>query len=127
MRRSPLYRTLFIITLFALLVVSLPPEARAGGMRHHSTQAAPVLTNPWAGLWSFVLRLWGKNGCGIDPDGRCLPSVAPPAENGCGLDPSGQCTPSASAPKNGCGLDPNGRCVLPPPSAPTENRLRERS
>jgi len=41
--------------------------------------------------------VWEKNGCMIDPDGRCLSGTgaapAPPAgpDNGCGIDPGGRC------------------------------------
>jgi hypothetical protein len=59
-------------------------------------------------LWALFSPLWGtKEGCGMDPDGRCLP--APKA--GCGMDPNGQCLPAPQPTSDiGCGLDPSGQC-----------------
>jgi len=75
------------------------------------------LMNPWNRildpLWSF-LNLFGntpvtKEGCGADPNGRCLPASLPSSDAGCGMDPFGRCTsdapPSSDA---GAGWDPNG-------------------
>jgi hypothetical protein len=64
-----------------------------------------------APLWSFLGRLWAKEGCGLDPSGRCATSPVT-TDVGCGLDPSGACKP-ASTPESldvGCGLDPSGQC-----------------
>jgi len=45
-------------------------------------------------LWELVSSFWGQSaqeGCGMDPDGRCLPQPQPTLDEGCGLDPSGRC------------------------------------
>ena len=50
----------------------------------------------FAHLWSLLARPWTKNGCELDPDGRCLTkgSRAAAGDNGCELDPSGgRCLP----------------------------------
>jgi hypothetical protein len=47
-------------------------------------------------LRSWFLSIWEKNGCVIDPGGRCQSnSVTAPqstADNGCGIDPGGRCS-----------------------------------
>lgn len=74
-----------------------------------------LLAAPWsaaadpADLFSRLLRLlsglWEKEGCIIDPNGRC----APVTDAGCLIDPDGQCAPVI--PDAGCIIDPNGRCM----------------
>jgi len=63
-------------------------------------------------LWNLVSPLWAtppaQAGCGLDPDGRCLPQQ-PKLDAGCGTDPSGRCLPQPQL-DEGCGADPNGRC-----------------
>jgi hypothetical protein len=79
----------------------------------HAT-AAPA--SFWTPLWSLLVNVWSKSGCGIDPYGRCIDSPAPQnLDNGCGLDPYGRClNAQAPSPQNldsGCGADPYGRCL----------------
>lgn len=49
-------------------------------------------------LWSFLTSLGNtpvtKEGCGMDPDGRCAPVAKPLSDAGCGMDPNGRCTPA---------------------------------
>jgi hypothetical protein len=55
-----------------------------------------------------------KEGCKLDPDGRCQTSMAQPphTEEGCKLDPNGRCYASmAQPPYTSCKLDPNGFCI----------------
>ena len=65
-------------------------------------------------LWNLVSSLWGQpaqEGCGADPDGRCLPQIQPTVDGGCGLDPSGRCQPQPQPTLDGgCGADPDGQC-----------------
>jgi hypothetical protein len=59
-----------------------------------SAVEAPAPTNVLARLWSFVARLWSKNGCSGDPHGHCLPatgSATTSGDNGCSGDPDGRC------------------------------------
>jgi hypothetical protein len=113
-------RTLRQLTvfLFLLLLLTAPWQASAAGARA-SRQSPPNVESlstalvSWA--WEALARLWNKNGCGIDPDGRCALEPAPSihAKNGCRIDPDGRClvTPDPLArPENGCTADPNGRC-----------------
>jgi len=81
------------------------------------TLAASVLTATPSGLfeplWRFLSSIWNqplsKEGCGLDPLGRCKTAPQPLSKNGCGADPLGRCS---TAPQteldSGCGFDPNG-------------------
>ena len=65
-------------------------------------------------LVGVVSRWQVKNGCQVDPDGRCLPKRRTVRKNGCQVDPSGRCLPESQPTvvmKNGCQMDPNGRCI----------------
>ncbi|HKH45890.1 MAG TPA: hypothetical protein VKM72_14605 [Thermoanaerobaculia bacterium] len=107
MSRSLFSRTFLV---FALAAVLLVPGASAAG--HRTTRVAlRAPQDVLAPLWSFLGRLWVKEGCGLDPHGRCTTSPVT-TDAGCGLDPSGACKP-ATAPESldaGCGLDPHGQC-----------------
>ncbi len=49
-------------------------------------------------LWTLVSSLWGQpaqEGCGMDPNGRCLPAPQPTSDIGCGMDPDGRCNPGS--------------------------------
>jgi hypothetical protein len=110
-----------LVALFlATTAVSAEPRPGAG-----TRPAGIVASNPmesFSGFWSVLASFWTKNGCQMDPDGRCLPtkngcSVDPdgrclPIKNGCSVDPSGRCLPAATTTlDNGCSVDPNGRCL----------------
>jgi hypothetical protein len=71
-----------------------------------------------ARFWSFLTSLWAKNGCQVDPNGRCLPGPRHAANNGCSADPDGRCLARPShATDNGCSADPNGHCLPGRPQA----------
>ncbi len=82
-----------------LLVLAVAPWSAAAEPFHrarHPNPSASSVAAPLSSLWSWLISLWEKNGCMIDPDGRCLPGALPvqPAtstDNGCGLDPWGRC------------------------------------
>jgi hypothetical protein len=42
-------------------------------------------------LWALFTSVWSESssdaGCGLDPDGECIPT--PQIDEGCGLDPNG--------------------------------------
>jgi hypothetical protein len=70
-------------------------------------------------LWTLFSSIWSepadKEGCGMDPLGRCAPAPEDETEAGCGADPDGGCEPAPQAQtKEGCGADPNGRCSSTP-------------
>jgi len=111
MSRIPLARS--VVVLLLILSVAAP---LAAAPIHRSDPVRFEATAPLVRLWSWLSQVWAKNGCGLDPSGRCLPEAAPAprpgANNGCGIDPSGRCQPAAIPlpADNGCGLDPDGRC-----------------
>lgn len=71
-------------------------------------------------FWSLLSSLGQgapitKEGCGMDPNGRCKPAQThplPQADAGCGADPDGRCKPAPVQPlpqsDAGCGADPSG-------------------
>ncbi|MBW8874022.1 MAG: hypothetical protein JF614_03595 [Acidobacteria bacterium] len=123
MSRIPLVcRAVALLLILAVLL----PWAAAAAPPDRAVRTHPGLyesTAPFASLWSWLAGLWEKNGCGLDPSGRCLPGTgaahAQPAsaDNGCAIDPWGRCLSGPGAAPvqpagadNGCGLDPDGRC-----------------
>jgi hypothetical protein len=112
MPRIPLARRIVVL----LLIVAVAAPLAAAPI-HRSDPVRLEVAAPLASLWGWLAQVWAKNGCMIDPGGRCLPGAAPapPAgtDNGGLIDPSGRCQPAASplrAADNGCGIDPGGRC-----------------
>lgn len=97
MKRIP---TAFKAVALLLLLIVLPwtaaaepPHRIAGASKpyHGSSSVAAPLNS----LWKWLTSLWDKNGCMIDPDGRCISGAAPAqptsTDNRCGLDPGGRC------------------------------------
>lgn len=62
---------------------------RSSAARHARTQAAPqgLLSR----VWNSLVRTWEKNGCELNPYGRCLPASQTSTDNGCLIDPNGRC------------------------------------
>src|SRR4051794_24884950 len=56
--------------------------------------------------WRFMTGGWMKEGCQIDPSGRCVTAL--PTKEGCNIDPNGRCVTLPT--KEGCNIDPDGRC-----------------
>lgn len=91
-------RTLLALALGATLagprMSAAEPRAKAP-----SRQSRQATVAPWglfAGFWGFLGR-WTKEGCMIDPHGRCLKDLSPAQlDTGCGLDPHGNCKPAGS-------------------------------
>jgi hypothetical protein len=112
MPRIPWVRRVVVLLLIVAVAVPL-----AAAPIHRSDPVRLEGTGPLASLWTWLSQVWTKNGCAIDPGGRCLPGAvpAPPAgaDNGCGIDPHGICHSTAIPllqADNGCGIDPDGRC-----------------
>lgn len=113
MSHNTFRRFVIVLTLSAILgspLVSLASPHRAVPGR---AEVRMDELSPLAWLWSLLERVWEKEGCRIDPDGRCVtePVVAP--KNGCSIDPFGRCLPESMAPPTdeGCSIDPYGRCL----------------
>ncbi len=111
MSHNTFRRFVIVLTLFAVL--GIPLVSQAAPHRAMSGRAESWLDelSPLVWLRSLLERVWEKEGCLIDPNGRCVTTpVAPKA--GCMIDPHGQCLPESIAPtENGCIIDPNGRCL----------------
>ena len=111
---------------FALLLLLAAPAAWSAPALRSGPASVPSWTNQalallagWMGLGPSTV--WTKEGCKLDPDGRCLPPLKegckldpfgrclPPLKEGCMVDPFGRCQPGA-APNRACGVGPDGRC-----------------
>jgi hypothetical protein len=111
MTRIPLAFRAFAL----LLVLAILPWSAAAEPLHRAGKPNPVGSSagtPLSSLWSWLISLWEKNGCAIDPWGRCR---VVPAKSGCMIDPGGRCLPGSTPAQpanavNGCGIDPGGRC-----------------
>ncbi len=100
MFRSPL-------RAFAVLVVSLTLttplcEAASPGSAPGRARQAAATPSHLLGLWDWLASVLAKNGCSIDPSGRCVNSPTPTGQS---LPP----VPSLSDTDEGCAIDPGGR------------------
>jgi hypothetical protein len=98
---------LLVTTLAATTALAQSPTAAFQPLRPALSDSGDLFGR----LLSLLGRPWTKNGCEVDPSGRCLTKGSRPVagDNGCEVDPSGGRCPATT--KNGCELDPNGRCV----------------
>lgn len=91
-------RTLLVLALAAFLagprMSAAEPRAKVPSPRSRQTTMTP--RDLFAGFWGFLGRLT-KEGCTIDPHGRCLtdPATAQ-ADTGCTIDPHGGCKPGGN-------------------------------
>lgn len=102
------HRRLIAFAFAGLLTV---PAAwgRSPQRRSPSPALSPVsvLLSFLAGWGGVGLQgVWLKEGCLIEPNGRCAPDTA----GGCMLGPNGACAPNPAA-DAGYMLDPGGRCA----------------
>lgn len=110
MPTSNFRQSVIALVLVALLGAPLTSAAAPRvGIRPFHAQDAYSEAVAW--LWSFVARRWSKEGCRIDPNGRCVSDSLESTDNGCRIDPDGHCAESQETTKNGCLIDPNGRCI----------------
>ena len=89
-------RLVFVLALSALL--GSPATSLAGPRSHSAAQHSRHQTAaraPLSWLRNALVSVWEKNGCLIDPNGRCLTSPQKSADNGCSLDPYGRCIPGS--------------------------------
>jgi hypothetical protein len=83
---------LLALTLSSVWAASPPAQSK-----RLAEIAQPAPASLLSRAWSLLTALWGEEGCGIDPDGRCVTAPAPthavPAltDTGCGIDPDGRC------------------------------------
>ena len=101
MLTASIRRKILLVLLAAVLTIPWPASAgtwespRLGRVRTN----LDLLDRPWG----FLLGVWTKAGCNIDPNGR----------EGCNIDPNGIPQPPINQTKEGCHIDPNGvpRCT----------------
>jgi hypothetical protein len=107
-----------ILFLFLLIALVTTPWAAARSPQSETPRAAHAVEDvPFFGnFWRFLRSVWEKEGCNIDPNGRCVVEPTQTAKIGCNIDPNGHCvvepaqTPPLQ-PKAGCNIDPWGRCI----------------
>jgi hypothetical protein len=110
MLTASLRRTVVLVSLIAVLATS---GVSAAGPQIAGARPVLITAELLDRVLSF-LRPHLKEGCHLDPDGRCHTNMAQPphTKEGCKLDPNGRCYASmAQPPYSGCKLDPNGFCV----------------
>lgn len=84
---------LLLAAILATTAALADPLGRAQPRRSAISASAP--SDLATQLWSFLIRVWTKNGSMVEPNGV-------PTKNGSQVDPSGVST------KNGSQVDPNG-------------------
>lgn len=91
MNRWSRLATVLLIAV-ALCTPSVFATSPSAAVPYWSGSVASVPAESFARFWSFLTSLWAKNGCEVDPSGRCLPRPSQAAaDNGCSADPSGRC------------------------------------
>jgi hypothetical protein len=88
--QAALLLTLTLLTTSGAWAASGP----AGRKNEHPAVVKPASASLLGRAWNLLTALWDKEGCGIDPDGRCIapaPVVPAQADTGCGIDPNGRC------------------------------------
>jgi hypothetical protein len=110
MLTASLRRTVVLVPLIAVLATS-----GVSAVGPQTAGARPVLST--AELLDRILsflRPHIKEGCKLDPNGRCHASTTQPphTKEGCKIDPDGRCHVStAQPPFSGCKIDPDGSCI----------------
>jgi hypothetical protein len=81
------------IVLLVVLTLMLAVPSLGAGEPFWSGPSAVFSADFLARLWDFFASAWSKNGCRIDPDGRCVasPEATVTTDNGCRIDPNGHC------------------------------------
>ena len=97
MSSSILRRLIVVLALCAFLGIpatSLAGPHSAARFSEDRTVSASLLSR----VWDAMVSVWEKEGCTIDPYGRCAPKS--------------QATTDDQKSDAGCMIDPNGRCAL---------------
>ncbi len=86
-------RSFAILIIFITLLAS--PLATQAASREGSSglaKAAPASKTLFLRAWEFLANRWTKEGCNIDPNGRCVSApVRVSRDEGCNIDPDGRC------------------------------------
>lgn len=116
MTSSTFRRLIAVVALGVFLGMPLTSMAgsHAAAPRSESREITPA---PLGWLWGLLTGKWTKEGCTIDPYGRCLSSQTAPGsqltpKEGCSIDPYGRCLNGPQDTSDaGCSIDPYGRCL----------------
>jgi hypothetical protein len=110
------HRTPRLVVALLAAILLAPALGAAGQARR--TAPAPSLSP--AGWLRLLVATWlppysqlrEKEGCTIDPNGRCAPKSGPAVAGlgGCTIDPNGHCQATATV-EGGCTIDPDGHCA----------------
>ncbi len=102
--------------LLVLVAVLAAPWTSIAAQSGPAAVSASAPLDLFSSAWSFLTSLWSKEGCRIDPDGRCVPQASHPLRvprtgEGCRIDPNGACQPLSTPDTNtGCRIDHSGLC-----------------
>src|SRR4051794_34110866 len=100
------------IVLLAILVLLIAPWASAAP-RHGSTPPASTslgIPDVLSLAWRFITGGWIKEGCQVDPGGRCI-TTSSPAGSPAGASGGSRGDRHPALPtKVGCQIDPGGHC-----------------
>jgi hypothetical protein len=109
MTSSTFRRLIAVVALGIVLGMPLTSMAglRAAAPRSESQEITPA---PLGWFWALLTRNWTKEGCLIDPFGRCVKNRWVTTKDGCSVGSNGKCLPVIQT-KNGCSIDPYGRCI----------------
>ncbi len=99
-----------VVALVLVALLGAPLTSSAAPRRAGLLGERSVSSGLFTWLWESLGGVWAKNGCRIDPDGRCVTSSLE-TDEGCRIDPNGCCISVPQDTKNGCLIDPNGRCI----------------
>src|SRR3954467_8880530 len=109
-------RIVLLAPLFLLIAPWASAAPRPGSTPPASASMGIGIPDVLSLAWRFITGGWMKEGCNIDPDGRCVTTL--PTKEGCNIDPSGYClpgSPQVASPSTwtdvGCNIDPNGHCI----------------
>ena len=96
MHTASVRRTILFI-LLAVLTAAWPSSAAMAHRNSTLSVQTDEVTIPEIldRLWSFFRRVENKDGCHIDPNGRCATTQSPEPQrkDGCHIDPWGRCMP----------------------------------
>jgi hypothetical protein len=92
MTRFPLSKVVLASVLTLVLAAPALPAAQRRAPSAPRARVSSSAGEAFLRLWNSMTGLL-KEGCTIDPDGRCVTRVAAPAslDAGCGIAPSGHC------------------------------------
>jgi hypothetical protein len=87
----PIVRRLVVVLALSAFLGS-PATSMARAARHSRAHTAARAPLSW--LWNALVSVWEKEGCHIDPYGRCITVSSPLTDEGCSASPNGGCLDS---------------------------------